>query len=480
MNASQDDFDSVKKSLGSIGQEHVLSFWPALSDRERASLLADIGRVRLESLGGLIGTHVVSRPEVKLGARISPVEVMPARPEGVQVEHCRRARVQGEERIGAGKVAALTVAGGLGTRLGFSGPKGCFPISPLRNKTLFRLFAEGISATSQRYGAAIPWYVMTSRGNDGETREFFSRHKFFGLRREDVFFLVQGEMPAFSRDGRILLEQKHRPALSPDGHGGTLLALARSGALADMKRRGVETISYFQVDNPLVLAVDPLFVGLHDLSGSEMSSKAVSKADDLERVGNFVRMDGRVQVIEYSDLPMELAHRRNERGLRAFDAGNIAVHLLSVSFVERLTEDVEQFGLPWHRAEKKVPYVDLASGNRVEPDEPNAVKLETFVFDAIPLAGNPLVLETLRREEFSPVKNATGTDSVESAQTDMIQRAADWLGRVGVAVPRQPDGTPDAVVEISPMFALDAEAMRARVSEIPPIRNGDEVYLGPD
>jgi UDP-N-acetylglucosamine/UDP-N-acetylgalactosamine diphosphorylase len=209
-----------------------------------------------------------------------------------------------------------------------------------------------------------------------------------------------------------------------------------------------------------------------------MSSKAVSKADDLERVGNFVRLDGKVQVIEYSDLPEELAHRRNDKGLRAFDAGSIAIHALDVAFVERLTADESAFALPWHRADKKVTCVDLRTGRRVEPDKPNAVKLETFIFDAIPLARNPIVCQTLRREEFSPVKNATGVDSAETARRDMVLRAARWLEQAGAEVPRLPDGRPNAVLEISPLFALDAEMLAERKAEIPPIRPGESTYVG--
>jgi UDP-N-acetylglucosamine/UDP-N-acetylgalactosamine diphosphorylase len=362
--------------------------------------------------------------------------------------------------------------------LGYRGPKGCFKISPIRNKPLFQLFAEAILAARRRHNAAVPWYIMTSPGNDSKTREFFEHHRFFDLPKDDVVFFCQGVMPAFSQDGLILLESKHSLALSPDGHGGTLLALRRSGALHDMSRRGVTVISYFQVDNPLAKPVDPLFLGLHDTGESEMSSKAVSKADDLERVGNFVRMDGKVQIIEYSDLPEELARRKNDKGLRAFDAGSIAIHALDVSFVERLTADETVFALPWHRADKKVAYVDPRSGKLVEPDGPNAVKLETFIFDAIPLARNPIVYQTLRREEFSPVKNATGVDSAETARRDMVLRATRWLEQVGVEVPRQADGQPNAIVEIDPLFALDAHALAERKSEIPDIRPGTEVYVG--
>jgi len=472
------DYERTKSRLASFGQSHLLRFWPELADAERAELLADIERVSFELLPKLIETHVKRKPVAHLGGRIEPAETLPTRPDPKRAGHYEAARKRGAELISQGGVAALTVAGGQGTRLGYSGPKGCFEITPVRNKPLFQLFAEAILATRNRYRAPVPWYVMTSPSNDAETREFFAGQHYFGLPAEEVIFFTQGVMPALDAEGEVLLEEKHRLALSPDGHGGTLRALRRSGALVDMKQRGVSLISYFQVDNPLAVAVDPLFLGLHDLGESEMSSKAVAKANDLERVGNFVRMDGKVRVIEYSDLPDDLAHRKNDKGLRAFDAGSIAIHILSVGFVERLTTGRGSFALPWHRADKRVSHVDLNTGERIEPAEPNAVKLETFIFDAVPLAGNPLVYQALRSEEFSPVKNATGVDSAETARRDLVRRAANWIERAGAQVARLPDGTPNAVIEISPLFAVDATALAERAAEIPPIRPGESVYLG--
>src|SRR6185312_14906443 len=200
-------------------------------------------------------------------------------------------------------------------------------------------------------------------------------------------------------------------------------------------------------DNPLVHCVDPLFLGLHDLTGSEMSSKTIPKADPLEKVGNFVEADGIVQVIEYSDLPEELARQTNADGSLRFNEGSIAIHALRVSFVERLNAG-GNLSLPWHRAEKKVPYVE-ESGKPVKPEKPNAIKLEQFVFDAIPLARNAIVYTTDRGEEFSPVKNAEGVDSPATSRRDQVRRAAKWLREAGVDVPTK-DGEPDATIEISP------------------------------
>jgi len=242
-----------------------------------------------------------------------------------------------------------------------------------------------------------------------------------------------------------------------------------------MRRRGVEHLSYFQVDNPIVQCVDPLFIGLHDLTGSEMSSKTISKVNALEKVGNFVTGDGVLQVIEYSDLPESLAIQTNADGSPKFNAGSIAIHALRVSFVERLNAS-GRLELPWHRAEKKVPFVD-DFGKPVKPEKPNAVKLEQFVFDAIPLAKNAIVYATDRAEEFSPVKNAEGVDSPATSRRDQVRRAARWLSEAGVEVPTK-DGEPDATIEISPLFATSAEQLASRNLSDTKVAPGASVYLG--
>lgn len=457
--------------LAAIGQEQVLAFWEDLSGSEQEELIADLKCLNLTELPAL--------SRLAGGGGASPAradDLAPARVIRV-AGASSAASARGCELLSQGKVAAFTVAGGQGTRLGYDGPKGAFPISPVRNKPLFQLFAEFIIATGRRYRRRAPWYIMTSPANDGPTRAFFKQSSYFGMDPADVVFFQQGVVPAFDCAGRILLDRRNRLSLAPDGHGGSLLALSRTGMLDDMKRRGVEYISYFQVDNPLVSCLDPVFIGLHDLHHSEMSSKSLPKADDFERVGNFAIRGGRLVVIEYSDLPKELALARNPDGSRRFDAGSIAIHVLSREFVERLTADPSAFGLPWHRAVKKLPYVDLTTGQRVEPPEPCAVKLEAFVFDALPLANNPIVVETDRAEEFSPVKNATGVDSIETTKRDMIRRAARWLEAAGLRVPRTPAGEPDGVFEVSPLLALDAEQLREHHLPGEAIANGAKRYF---
>lgn len=449
--------------LKHAGQEHLLRFHEELPEPARRKLLAQIAALDLEALPGLVAEYVKNKPAFTLPAGVEPAPYYPNDP-GSPVRNWDRAKFKraGEELLRRGRVAAFTVAGGQGSRLGFEGPKGCFPAGAVTGKPLFQIFAEGLLAAGRKYGRAVPWYVMTSPQNHADTVRFFREYSFFGLSPTNVTFLQQGVMPSLDiRTGRVLMTAKDELATNPDGHGGSIKALWVSGAIEAMKRRGVEHISYFHVDNPIVRVVDPVFLGLHaaaEDSSGEMSSKMIPKAYPEEKLGVFCRAGGRVQVIEYSDLPMDLQRQTRADGSLRFLAGSIGVHTMSVEFLTRLNTD-PSFSLPYHRAEKKVACIDPESrggGAAVEPKEPNGVKLERFVFDALPLCRGSIVLETDRVEEFAPIKNATGVDSVESSRQVQTERAARWLERAGVKVPRRADGTPDCVLEIGPLTAMEA------------------------
>jgi UDP-N-acetylglucosamine/UDP-N-acetylgalactosamine diphosphorylase len=474
--ADRNDIENIRRQLREHHQEHLLTFWPQLDPRQRQELRDEIRELNLAKVDDWVERLVKGAPEPPVTHRdFEPATSYSPEPRNpAQRRKYKEAIELGEKLISQGKVAGMVVAGGQGTRLGFDGPKGDFPISPIKQKTLFRLFAETIQAVTQRYGTTCPWYVMTSPMNHAQTVAIFKADNHYGLDAKDVFIFQQGTLPNFAFDGRILLEDKARIARSPDGHGGCIRALARSGALADMARRGVEYISYWQVDNPLVRLFDPLFLGLHALDGAEMSSRAVIKNSPKEKVGNFCLVDGKVTVIEYSDLPDELAEKRCPDGSLVFELGSIAIHIISTRFAEKL--NVEDYSLPLHRAVKKIPHID-PQGNRVEPKQPNGVKLESFIFDALPLARESVILDIVRSEQFAPVKNATGEDSVETTRRMMVERAAAWLESAGVKVPRKLDGSVDCTIEIAPSFALDKEDVAAKRGQIPPIQPGDQVYL---
>ena len=467
------EIGEIRKKLEAHGQSHLLAFYDELPPERRELLLEQIQGINFDQLEDWIQRYVRRPPRMEVPQDINPPEIVP---NGGGAE-ARTARKRGLELLGAGKVAVFTVAGGQGTRLGYEGPKGCLPASPVVKKPLFRLFAEQIRAAGLREGATIPWYILTGPTNDTATRAHFRQNAFWGFDPNDVIFIKQGTIPAIDFDGKLMLNRKYRLAVNPDGHGGSLTALRRSGALDDMARRGIEIISYFQVDNPLVSCIDPLFLGLHELNVAEMSAKSLPKRGPMEKLGNFCLIDGKVCVIEYSDLPETLARNCNTDGRLKFSAGSIAVHLFNRSFVERLTSE-GRCSLPLHRAEKKVSHIHPRTGKPVHPERPNAVKLEMFVFDALPLAKKTMIYEVRREEEYSPIKNAEGEDSFTTSLHDQVRRAGAWLGSAGITIPRDANGQVAAALEISPLFADSAEVLAAKVDKNITISPGQNFYLG--
>ena len=460
------------------GQGHVFAFFAQLPPAAQEQLLAEAGEIDLDEIAHLTKTLLQKgAASVNLqGLEPSPYELRPEN--GGNAADWARAKATGEAALRAGRVAAFTVAGGQGTRLGYDGPKGTYPVTPLKKKTLFQVFAEKIRAASQRYGKAIHWFIMTSHQNHAATEAFFKENKFFGLSETHVHFFRQGRMPAVDLQGKILLESKQSIAMSPDGHGGSLRALERSGALDLMEREGIDTISYFQVDNPLVRAIDPAFIGWHLERRSEMSSKMVPKAYPEEKLGHFCVQDGKLVVIEYSDLPMEMQRETDSNGRLRYLAGSIAIHVLDRQFVRRMAAGGEGVALPFHRADKKIPTIN-AQGNPVKPEKANGVKFEMFVFDALPFAKNPVVIETLRADDFSPVKNAEGVDSPKTCREDQLRQFARWLKANGAAVETDATGLPSVAFEVSPLFGYDEDSFAdawARLPEKPRIAEG--LYLG--
>jgi UDP-N-acetylglucosamine/UDP-N-acetylgalactosamine diphosphorylase len=442
--------DDLRGRLEAHGQTHVLVGWDRLTAEERAHLAGQLQALNFDLLARLYGQRDETFP-VPEDHRIGPVpKVLPdeADPEAKQI---------GEDALAAGEVAALVVAGGQGSRLGFEHPKGMFPVGPVSQKSLFQLHAEKVLARGERFGVRIPFLVMTSHATHAETESFFQEHGYFGLSADDVYFFRQGTMPALDlATGRLLMDGPGTLFTSPNGHGGTLTAMADTGLLGQLGHRGVRHVFYFQVDNPLVKIADPTFLGRHVRARSDVSSKVIPKEGPFDKLGNLVLIDGRLSIIEYSDLPVELAEFRDASGNLRISVGNPAIHIFDLAFLERVTEGGAA-GLPYHLARKKVPYWDPTSGRVVTPDKENALKFERFVFDVLPLAERWAVVATSRREEFAPLKNATGADSPESVRSALVALAADWLRQAGADVA---EGT---VVEISPRFGLDPDEVAEKV-----------------
>jgi UDP-N-acetylglucosamine/UDP-N-acetylgalactosamine diphosphorylase len=445
-----------RKKLSEHGQEHLLRFWDELDDAARRKLAGQIEAVDFALIEQLYrgGGSQVDWAELARRAVAPPAFRLDASKNRFSPEEARAA---GRAALERGEVGALLVAGGQGTRLGFEHPKGMYPVGPVSGASLFQMYLEKLRAIARRYGRAVPLYLMTSPATHDETVAYLEQHARFGFPKEDLIIFRQGTMPAVDAEtGKLLLAERDELFQSPDGHGGTVAALAASGALDDMRRRGLKRLFYFQVDNPLTPICDPEFLGYHLLSESELSTLAVAKQLPEERVGNVVSIDGKVQIIDYRDLPREAAERRAADGSLELWAGNTAIHVFEVEFLARATRDPER--LPFHVAKKAVPHLD-AEGNRVEPSEPNALKFERFIFDLLPSAERAIVVEADPRRAFAPLKNAPGAerDTPEAAREQLVATWRTWFAAAGV------ETAEDVAVEVSPLFALDAEEFAAKV-----------------
>lgn len=448
--------DDLKRLLAAHGQQQLIDHWERLTPAERERLAAQIRAVDFDLIARLVCGEAKCDDWNAIAARAkSPRSIRLNRADNEFTYEAARRR--GTEALRAGQVGAMLVAGGQGTRLGFDHPKGMYPLGPVSGAFLFQILFEKLLAVGRRYGVRIPLFLMTSPATHDETVAFLKEHDRFGLREDDLVIFCQGTMPAVDEQtGKLLLAAPGELALSPDGHGGMLAAFAKSAAPQIVRERGLKQLFYFQVDNPLATVCDEATIGYHLLAGSEVTMQVVRKQDPAEKVGVVADVDGRMTVIEYSDLPTEHAARRAADGTLELWAGSIAVHTFDADFLLRMSEGDGQ--LPFHRARKKVPYVD-ASGKVVEPAEPNALKFEKFIFDLAPAARTALVVEVDPAEAFAPLKNGPGakTDSPEWVREQMIAQATRWLQQAGSTVK---SGTP---VEISPLVGYDAETVAATV-----------------
>lgn len=434
-------FADAEKLLAGCGQEHVLEYWKKLSAKEREALLGQIAAIDPKSVKlcrASLGKGVTAALDTSKG-KAPKVAVL----KGAAL---KKAIAAGEKEISSGRVAALLVAGGQGSRLGYEGPKGCYSIGPVTGAPLFYFHARKILAKSIRYGASIPFYVMTSEANNDATVKCFEQNDYFGLNPDDVFFFTQGMWPALSSEGRIILDSPGHIFMSPDGHGGLLAALKRSGALEDMKKRGIKSVFFFQVDNPLVEIADPAFIGHHVLEKSEYSLKLCAKRDPFEKVGMPMLVGDSYRMVEYTEMTEEQCLRK-KNGKLYYLYGSPAIHVFDRAFLAREAAKA----MPLHLAFKKIPFVE--NGKTVKPDSPNGYKFEKFIFDILPNAKRTAFLAFDQKDEFSPVKNATGNDSPETCRADMRAKWVRMLEEAGVKVPAS------LPIEIDPVYASDAQEL---------------------
>ena len=449
------------KRLERLGQDHIARL---LSSEDNPLLMeriaTDLEGVDIDLVERLIRGEALYEPPQ---GDVEPADVIPA-----AFASSKEAFVyirRGRELLRSGKVAALVVAGGQGSRLGIDAPKGVVGVTPVKGKSLFGLFAEKILALEHKFQCKVPWFIMTSRKNDGSTQEYFRDNAYFGLNQDRVYFFVQGMLPSVTEEGKFIIGQDGGLLMNPDGHGGTFNALQTSGSLSLMKDLGIDEIFYFQVDNPLAKVCDPLFLGLHNLSGAQMSSKVVRKSTYEEKVGVITRINNKTTLVEYTDMSDEVRYAKGSDGEMLHWTGNLAIHMIRRSFAEEITAQGTK--LPFHRARKMI----IAQGPDHKPMETLGIKFEAFLFDALPMADQSITLEVMREEEFAPVKNLTGADSLESSRLLQSALHTSWLKRLGV------DVVPGISVEISPLFALDYEDLLAKAS-ILPRHIGINTFLG--
>jgi len=440
----------VIESFSALGQGHLFDCWTDWDEEKKSILLEELASLDLRLLSSMQKCLL----EKQVQPSLSPIPYL-SHDDIIKME---KERGQGRELISGGKAAFLTVSGGQGSRLGFKGPKGLFPISPIQKHSLLQIFAEKVLAAEIHYGVPLFWYIMTNPANNLEIVDYFRNNSFFGLAEERVSFFSQGLNPSLSPSGKLLLNPAGTLLKNPDGHGGVIRALIKDGLLTDMVKQGIEELFYFQVDNPLVNIPDPLFLGVHRSMGAEVSSKVISKISADEKLGSIGLLNGRAGIIEYSDLNKESRYLRDKDGNLSFSQGSIAVHLFNVAFLTRT-----DFLLSFHQARKKEVAL-IPGSNGFILKEVEVIKFENFIFDIIPLAGKAVFYETLRADEFAPLKNKSGVDSVETCARGYIEKYVLWLEEYGVQVPRDEEGRSIYPVEISPLYALSKEILKKKLS----------------
>ncbi|MCM1027608.1 MAG: UTP--glucose-1-phosphate uridylyltransferase [Roseburia sp.] len=398
----------AKEKLERYGQQHLLRYYEELSGQERERLLAQIEATDMEILEACGHRETLVRRGV-----ITPLGAM-------QLEEIEANREEftaaGLEALRAGRVGAVLLAGGMGTRLGADAPKGVYNIGLTRELYIFECLIHNLLDTVRQADTWLHLFVMTSDRNHETTTSFLKEHDFFGYREEYVHFFTQEMAAATDYQGKIYLEEKGKLATSPNGNGGWFISLQRAGLEELLRREGIEWLNVFAVDNVLQRIADPCFIGATIRKGCTVGAKVVRKSAPDERVGAICLEDGRPSIVEYYDMTRELLEAKDEKGEPAYNFGVILNYLFRV---DELTEVVRK-KLPLHLVEKKIPYLDEA-GEQVKPEEPNGFKYENLVLDMIHEMKSCLPFEVVREREFAPIKNRTGVDSVESAR-ELLQK----------------------------------------------------------
>ncbi|TIB77514.1 nucleotide-diphospho-sugar transferase [Wallemia mellicola] len=460
----------IADKVNKAGQDHLLTFYNTLSPTEQQELVHQIDNLDFERVDKILklALEVEKQPPADNSFTPPPTESVKSVASAEQHSWYER----GLDAIANNKLAVILMAGGQGTRLGSSNPKGMYDVGLLSHKTLFELQAQRIAKVeelaAQKSGkdadqVNILWFVMTSGPTRATTEAFFKENKYFGLKEKNVIFFEQGVLPCLTEDGKVILGNKGNVAVAPDGNGGVYTALHNKKSISPtstkspidiLTENGYEYIHAYCVDNSLCKVADPTFVGYSIASGVDCGAKVVQKRDAHESVGVIALRDSKFSVVEYSEIPKNLAELVDDgTGKLAFNAANIANHFYTTKF---LRDEIPKFEhkIAYHIARKKIPTVDLKTGSDVKPETPNGVKMELFIFDVFPFT-NLAILEVERKDEFSPLKNAPGSksDTPETSRSDVLSLSKRYLKENGANI------SDEIEIELSPLVTYAGEGL---------------------
>lgn len=399
--------ENLIENLKIYGQTRTLKILENVDKETRKKIIEELHDINFIQLKELYN-NIKEEAEVNVG-ELKPIKSL--NPDKITKEEKEMYENVGADILRNNKFAVVTMSGGQGTRLGYKGPKGTFKIDvEPQAKYLFEIIVDTLQRENKKYNVTIPWYIMTSNENNDEIVKFMEEHNYFGYDKEYIGFFEQGELPLITEDGQILLDENYNIKKASDGNGSIFKSMYIKGVLEDMKTKGIEWVYIGSIDNVLLKMVDTLLMGVAIKEGSEIATRSIFKNCPTERIGSLCIQDGKVKVIEYSELPQDMIEAKDEDGEILFGESHVMCNLFSIKALEKISLQ----NLQYHKAHKKYSYLD-ENGKLVEPEEPNAYKFEYFIFDSFEFFNQISIVRGKREEDFAPVKNKEGVDSPATA-----------------------------------------------------------------
>ncbi|KAL1455445.1 hypothetical protein WDU94_009536 [Cyamophila willieti] len=465
------DINEGKNLLICCNQQHLLKYWDELSDEEKSILLNEIKQLNIqEACEYFDSANTYSQQtQAQCDSSIKPLpSELYESYQATSSEKLKLYRDIGLKDISEGHVGVILLAGGQGTRIGVTYPKGMYKIGLPSDKSLFQIQAERIlkleSLSYEETGKKniITWFIMTSESTMEPTKTYFEENSYFGLEKDNVIFFEQGVLPCFTFDGKIIMDSKFKIAKAPDGNGGIYLALEKKGILSEMEKRGIKYVHVYSVDNILVKVADPVFMGFCIHSNSDCGVKVVEKKLPNEGLGVVCVVDDKYRVVEYSEISNNTAEMKDNSGKLTYRAGNICNHFFTTAFLQKIAQQHES-KLKLHVAKKKIPYID-SKGLKIKPEEPNGIKIEKFIFDVLEFSKNLVVWEVDREHDFSALKNsnAAKTENPITSCQALYKLHNSYIKAAGGDV--TPDAEGNVVCEVSPSVSYDGEGLKPLVN----------------